>query len=210
MDYRHCHLNEVTAKVARHKFEEESMTAGGTLSCPIKLPPLDSYTVSTQNATPRREDNAPPQVTKTNIVQNDFHAILTGMRASSPSPTPQSNVNEAVEAGRMVESFLLALVFKHAFNTSLSPGIFGNSYESRMYLDMFIDATAEEACRTSGLGIADMIVADINRRADKQETEDVENATEELQGMRQSDVSWRHKEAVPGMHRKTGAGIPPG
>lgn len=201
MDYSHCHLNEATAKVARHKFEKESMTAGGTLSCPIKLPPLDGYPLRTQTATPRREDNAYPPVTKTNSGQNDFHSILTGMGASGPSPTPPSDDNEALEAGRMVESFLLALVFKYAFNTSLSPGIFGNSYESRMYLDMFIDAAAEEACRTSGLGIADMIMADINRRTDKQETEGAENATEELQGMRQSNGSRGHKEAVPGLHR---------
>ncbi len=163
------------------------MTNGDTLSCPIKLPPLDSYILPETAASVRTPDTArnvgiPPA--------RSFEAVLSGIQSPpTGGRSPLESGNSIEEAVTTFESFLLALVFKQAFNSRLSSGLFGDSYASKMYIEMFIDAAAEEACKTSPLGIADMLESDINMRGEIKENKDNSDATEELQTMRQDGES---------------------
>ena len=109
--------------------------------------------------------------------------------------TPQA-LPDKEEAGRQIESFFLALVFKQAFNNQISSKLFGDSYASRMFFDMFIDAAADEAAKATPLGIAELITADINRTMSAKEEGLYE--TEELHDMRQDNAN-RIEEYLSGM-----------
>ena len=100
------------------------------------------------------------------------------------------------EAGRLFESFFLALIFKQAFSNQVSAKLFGDSYASRMYFDMFIDAAADEAAKTTPLGIAKLITADINRARSAEK--DDGNETEELHDMRQDNANGA-EDYLPGL-----------
>jgi len=160
---------------------------GQTISCPIKLPPLDGYKLHPGEISKHREDIPVTRQTSPAPKKTEFHEILNQVRSGPSAPAAKQETADEAEVGRQLESFFLSLIFKHAFNSSISKGIYGNSYESGMYLDMFIDAVVEEAGRTSNLGIADLVAADINRKLDNTVIEDANDDTEELQGMRQSN-----------------------
>ena len=135
------------------------------MSCPIKLPPLDGSRF--QPGTIREKPvNAIKTESRTRSASepSPFSRILSDVRASAPGNIPPATVlSEAEEAGTQFEAFFLSLIFKQAFNTQISSSFYGDSYAPRMYLEMFIDAAAEEAARTNPLGIAKLIAEDINR-----------------------------------------------
>jgi len=152
------------------------------LSCPIKLPPLDGSRFFPAIPNTELETKTVSGEVKSSPRTPSFKQVLANAQAAKPGNTPASAVDKAEEAGREVESFLLSYVFKQAFNNSISSGLFGNSYASRMYLEMFIDAAAGEAAKSTPLGIAEMIVSDINR--ERQAEEEAGNETQELHRMR--------------------------
>ena len=178
------------------------MAQGKTISCPIKLPPLDGYKLHPKVISKPREDKPAASQTSPTPKKTEFHEILTQARRAPSITAAKQETADAADVGRQLESFFMSLIFKHAFNSSISKGIYGNSYESGMYLEMFIDAVVEEASSTANLGIADLVAADINRKADSTVIEDASDEIEELQGMRQSNDLWRLEKAMPGMYRK--------
>ena len=177
------------------------MAPGKTISCPIKLPPLDGYKLHPGEISKPREDKPAALQTSPAPKKAEFHEILNQVRSTPSIPAAKQEPAEGTEVGRQLESFFLSLIFKHAFNSSISEGVYGNSYESGMYLDMFIDAVVEEAGKTSDLGIAELVATDIIRKADGSVIEDANHEIEELQRMWQSnDPRWIEK-TMPGMYR---------
>ena len=163
------------------------MANGETLSCPIKLPPLDGYIPPETAASVRARNTADQAEVRP---ARSFQALLSDIQSPPKGDRPAREAGSTIEdAGTAFESFLLALVFKHAFNSRLGSGLFGDSYASKMYIEMFIDAAAEEACKTSPLGIADMLASDINMKREIEKGKDNGNATEELQTVRQDGES---------------------
>jgi hypothetical protein len=162
-------------------FDEGIMSAGGIKISPIKLPPLvpgvDYSLPNTASVPPA----APSQPKKA-----DFSKVLQDtLKPAAKEPVKASDDDKTAMA-RQLESFLLSLVFKKAFENKFSSGLYGDSYASRMYLDMFIDAAVDEAVKTANLGIADSILADINKAGQNGLGEG--NEAEELRGMRKSDA----------------------
>jgi hypothetical protein len=157
------------------------VTDSRLLSCPIKLPPLDGYNLRQSRSSPAEAESPALSGKKT------FRQVLAAAGESATGYARKAGGNEPAEVGRMLESFLLALVFKKAFNSGLGKGVYGNRYESRMYMEMFIDAASEEACRSADLGIAQLVTADINSRLRIMDSEDLSDGPEKLQDMRQSD-----------------------
>ncbi len=195
---------DILSKESSDEYEKINVAQGNTISCPIKLPPLDGYKLRPGKISKPREDKPITLQTSPAPKKTEFHEILTEVRRTSSIPAAKQETADAAEVGRQLESFFMSLIFKHAFKSSISKGIYGDSYESGMYLEMFIDAVLEEASLTSDLGIADLVATDINRKADGSVIEDTKNDTEELQGMRKGDGLRRHEEIMPGMHRKEG------
>jgi hypothetical protein len=179
--------SDTRPKESGDEYEKTYVAQGKTISCPIKLPPLDGYKLHPGEISKPGKNKPVTQQTSPVPKKTEFHEILTQVRSTPAIPAAKQDTADATEVGRQLESFFLSLIFKHAFNSSISKGIYGNSYESGMYLEMFIDAVVEEAGRTSNLGIADLVAADINRKSDNTVIEDANDDTEELQGMRQSN-----------------------
>jgi Rod binding domain-containing protein len=168
------------------------MDLNSTLSCPIKLPPLGSYPVSTNTSSVENARESELSAANNLKGSTPFSKILKNIGASKQLISNQTSNEEITEAGQQLESFLLALVFKQAFNNRLSSGFFGNSYASRMYFDMFIEAAAEEAAKITSLGIAELIALDINR--EKLSEKEEGNETQELHGVRQGNAKWVKKD----------------
>ena len=162
------------------------MATSNALSCPIKLPPLDGRRFFPVEANTDLKTKTVAGEAKPSRRTTSFKQVLADANAAKSKNTSPAAGDKAEEAGREMEAFLLSYVFKQAFNNSLSSGLFGNSYASHMYLEMFIDAASEEAAKSTPLGIAEMIITDINR--DRQSEEEEGYETQELHGMRQVDA----------------------
>ena len=196
--------SDLPSKESSDWYEKIYVAQGKTISCPIKLPPLDGYKPHPKEISKPRKDKPVTLQTSPAPKKTEFHEILNQVRRTPAIPAAKQETADAAEVGRQLESFFMSLIFKYAFKSSISKGIYGNSYESGMYLEMFIDAVLEEASLTSDLGIADLVATDINRKADGSVIEDTNDDTEELQGMRKGDGLRRHEEIMPGLHRKEG------
>ncbi len=151
------------AKEWGNLFEHIHVPTDSILNCPIKLPPLDP---SCLDAAPGQSPapTAGSGDKRATVDKGEFKDLLSELRKTPPHSRADTSLTPEEKAGREFEAFMISLVFKQAFSNQLSEGIFGNSYASKMYFDMFIDAAAEETAKSSPLGIADLIVADINRR----------------------------------------------
>ena len=165
------------------------------LCCPIKLPPLDGTETPSRTAS----ISAKSEPLKPQNIQS-FQAVMKNSSRPSPNISVTSPSDEAEDVSKQFESFLISLIFKAAFSSQLSTGIFGKDYASKMYMDMFIDAASEEASKNARLGIAEVILSDINRGKEKTSEPESSDADDELQRMRQSDER-QSKEYLPGMRR---------
>jgi Rod binding domain-containing protein len=121
---------------------------------------------------------ATPSGTSPSPKQASFKQTLANAQAARGNSASRTDADKAKDAGREMEAFFLSYIFKQAFNNKISSGLFGDSYASQMYLEMFIDAASEQAAKSTPLGIADMIVADINRG--RQTEEEKANETQKL------------------------------
>ena len=154
------------------------MAISKALSCPFKLPPLDGRKFEQVKPNTDFKSPAAPRETRAASKPASFKQALADATRATGNAASGRGVHTAEEAGREIEAFLLSYIFKQAFSNSISSGLFGDSYASKMYVDMFIDAAAEEAAKSTPLGIADMIVSDINR--ERQTEEETANETQKL------------------------------
>jgi len=156
------------------------------LSCPIKLPPLDGRTFVPVPPNTDLKSKSVPGKFQSHNKANSFKQALSNAKSAQADTAAAKETEKAQKAGQQMEAFLLSFVFKQAFNNSISSGLFGDSYAAHMYLEMFVDTAAEEAAKSTPLGIADMIVSDINQKRLSEEV--TSNETQKLRGVRKTDA----------------------
>jgi len=143
----------------------------------VPLPPLgrDERTIS--ESSPRR-DNFPAYLRQAEQAlsqrertgESSHPSIPRGSTAtkSEISSNPQGRDEEKLmEACRELEGFLIGILLRTMGRAFSEKGFFGESFESKIYRDMFFSELAGAAAKSGrGLGIAELIYKDINLKAE--------------------------------------------
>jgi len=143
----------------------------------IPLPPLGRDVPTTAESSPRGEnfpaylrqaEQALSQRERTR--ESSSPRIPRGSTAtkSEISSNPQGKDEEKLmEACRELEGFLIAILLRTMGRALSEEGFFGESFESKIYRDMFFAEIAATAAKSGrGLGIAELIYKDINLKAE--------------------------------------------
>jgi len=97
-----------------------------------------------------------------------FQSILESMidERDNPFGTDRAQIRQAAE---MFESYFLQMMFREMRSTNFNEnGIIPRSNAEQIFTDMLDETVADQAAKTGGFGLADMLYAQMTRHLDNE------------------------------------------
>ncbi len=96
---------------------------------------------------------------------NQINQIQTQQFAPNMGKQVRDQIQREGSAGfaKMMESVFLQQLLQQMNQSMVSGGLFGSSHQAQMYQGMYMEALAEKMADSGGIGLADMIQAQLQK-----------------------------------------------